>query len=84
MVDAPSLSSAALKHRFDGEALVAGDLVQQDRRDVAHFVKGNGRAASVCVAKLLVRPALSDFDEAERTMRRDNLAGLQDRKPGHG
>ena len=81
---APSLSGAALKQCFDGQADVAGNLAQQDRRDVAPLVEGNRRATSIRVAELLVRPSLPDFDEAESAKRRDDLAGLQDRMLGHG
>jgi len=51
--------------------------------DVAATVKQDGRAATVCVAKLLVRAALADLDKAEGLETVYNFARLQNREPAH-
>jgi hypothetical protein len=45
---------------------VAGNLSQQDRRDVAPFVERHGAPAAVRMTELLVSAALPDLDEAKR------------------
>lgn len=46
------------------DADVTSDLPQQDRRNVTGFMKRHRRSPTIWVAKLLVRSALPNFDEA--------------------
>ena len=65
---------------LDWQGDIAGDFAEERRRNVAAFAKRNGGAAPVEVSKLLVRPALPDFDEPKLLERPDHFMRLEHRK----
>lgn len=75
--------SAVLEELAHGEANVPRDAAQQDGRDVAPRMKGDGGRAPVRMAKLLVRPLLAHHFESEPLKNRGNLPRLQNRDVSH-
>lgn len=62
-----------------GEPNVAGNLPQQNWRNVTALVKRNRRAAAVRVTELLVRPFLPHLFKAERDEFRHDFRRLENR-----
>ena len=62
-----------------GEARIAGDAAEQNRRDVAGAVDRHGGTAPVGVDETLVRTALARFAKTERGLDGDDLARTEDR-----
>lgn len=54
-----------LEKFFDGQANVAGDLTEEDGRDVSTRMAGNGGSPSVRVAELLMTPLLARLHKTE-------------------
>lgn len=52
---------------------------EQGRRDVPANMEWNGGGATVRVAKLLMRAALSDFSDAETRQNRSYFSSLENR-----
>ena len=57
--------SAMLEKIFDGQTDVAGDLTEEDGRDVSPRMAGNGGSPSVRVVELLMAPLLTRLHKTE-------------------
>ncbi len=53
------------KKFFDGQADIAGNLTQDDGRDVSSRVAGSGGSPPVRMAKLLMATLLANLDKLE-------------------
>lgn len=71
------------KQFVDCNANVLGDQSKQDGRNVPPGMKWDGRGAAVGMTELLVRAALTHFNEAESREKCDDFSRLEDRNPGH-
>ena len=63
---------------------VAYDLPKKERGDVASAVEWHGRASTVGMAELLMRPSLPHLLEAHAVQDLDDLARTEDRESAHG
>jgi hypothetical protein len=73
-----------LEEFFDREFDIFGNLSQKDRGDIPPTVEGYGRATSIGMAELFMRPSLSDFVEAKSLEHTDDFPWLQDGAFHHG
>jgi hypothetical protein len=62
---------------------VSANLSKQDRRDIAALMKRNGRSLASAIAKLLMRTALPDFNEAELQKYCDNFGRFENGNVAH-
>lgn len=66
-----------------GEADVLSNLANEGRADVAPAMHRNGSGASIRVAKLFVRTALTDFGKVEVLQNRNDFARFERRDTPH-
>lgn len=74
-IDSATTTTKELLHC---QADIARDLTEQCWRNVAAPVEGHGRAATIRVSVLAMRPALTSFDEAQSFKQRHYFAWLED------
>lgn len=72
-----------LQQLIEGDTHILGNLAEQDWRNITTPMKGNRRAATRLIAKLLVRTALSDFGKTEFEKNGDYFPGLENRNIAH-
>lgn len=75
--------SALCDKVVDGEADIAGNLTEQDRREITPGMDRDGRGAAVRMPEPLVRAPVAGFREAERLQNADDLARPENRNGGH-
>lgn len=66
-----------VKELIEGKPNVLCDLTEQDGRNITALMKRHGSASALRISKLLVRPALTDFREAERNKNGYDLARFE-------
>ncbi len=67
-------TSTMSEELLNGESNVFGDLPEQNRRDVATFVKWDSSAATIRMTILAVRTALPYFDKSQPFENRRHLS----------
>jgi hypothetical protein len=71
------------KELLPGDSHVLDDLAQERWRDIPAAVDRYGRGTAVLVPKLLVRPALANFDKVQSLKNRDDFPRAEDGKLSH-
>lgn len=75
--------SAVCDKVVDGQADIAGNLAEQDRREITPGMDWDGRCAAVRMPEPLVGAPVASFREAERLQNADDLARPENRDGGH-